>query len=79
MARRTALFVAVTLQAALGIITLLRVVPIPLALSHQATAIVVLTVAVVHAAQMTRRPRDRRSTRGLPVPTSSSVVSRPRG
>ena len=57
------LFVAVTLQAVLGIATLLWVVPLPLALSHQATAIVVLTVAVVHAAQMTWRPRDPRSTR----------------
>ena len=42
-----ALFVAVTLQAALGITTLLLVVPLPLAMLHQAMAIVVLTIAVV--------------------------------
>ena len=41
---------AVTLQAALGIFTLLMVVPISLALMHQAMAMVVLTVATIHAA-----------------------------
>ena len=40
-----ALFVAVTLQAVLGISTLLLLVPLPLALLHQAMAMVVLTVA----------------------------------
>jgi heme a synthase len=49
-----ALFAAVTIQAALGIATLLEVVPLPLALLHQAMAMVVLTVAVVHAERMTR-------------------------
>jgi cytochrome c oxidase assembly protein subunit 15 len=43
---------AVTLQAALGIVTLLYVAPLHLALSHQAFAIVVLTLAVVHAARV---------------------------
>ena len=42
---------AVTLQAALGIFTLLMVVPISLALMHQAMAMVVLTVATMHAAR----------------------------
>ena len=65
------LFVAVTLQAVLGIATLLWVVPLPLALSHQATAIVVLTVAVVHAAQMTWRPARSAFHATLPLPTSS--------
>jgi cytochrome c oxidase assembly protein subunit 15 len=41
---------AVTLQAALGIFTLLMVVPISLALMHQAMAMVVLTIATMHAA-----------------------------
>jgi heme a synthase len=41
-----ALFVADTLQAAFGISTPLLVVPLPLALLHRATALVVLTVAV---------------------------------
>ncbi len=42
----------VTLQAALGIITLLTVVPISLALMHQAMAMVVLTVVTLHAASV---------------------------
>ena len=65
------LFVAVTLQAVLGIATLLWVVPLLLALSHQATDIVVLTVAVVHAAQMTWRPARSTVHAALPLPTSS--------
>ena len=40
---------AVTLQALLGILTLLNQVPILLALSHQAVALVVLTLAVMEA------------------------------
>jgi cytochrome c oxidase assembly protein subunit 15 len=43
---------AMTLQAALGIFTLLMVVPLPLALLHQAMAMVVLTVATMHAASV---------------------------
>lgn len=68
-----ALFAAVNLQAALGIATLLLVVPLPLALLHQATAIVVLTVAVVHAAQVTRRPVQSSFRAPLAVPTSFDV------
>ena len=49
-----ALFAAVTLQAALGIATLLLRVPLPLALLHQAVAMLVLTVATVHAANVIR-------------------------
>jgi heme a synthase len=45
-----ALFAAVTLQLALGIMTLLWAVPIALALAHQAAAMLVLTVATVHTA-----------------------------
>jgi cytochrome c oxidase assembly protein subunit 15 len=44
-----------TLQAALGIVTLLYQAPIPLALAHQMLAILVLTVAVVHAERLSRR------------------------
>jgi cytochrome c oxidase assembly protein subunit 15 len=40
---------AVLLQSALGILTLLYVTPLPLALAHQVMAMVVLTIAVVHA------------------------------
>jgi heme a synthase len=50
------LFATVILQIALGIATLLWVVPLPLALLHQAMAMLVLTVAGVHAASLTRRP-----------------------
>ncbi len=54
LAGALALFVAVTFQAALVISTLLLVVPLPLALLHQAMAMVVLTVAVLNAERMTR-------------------------
>jgi heme a synthase len=46
------LALAVTLQAALGIWTLLMVAPLDLALTHQAMAMVVLTIAAVHAASV---------------------------
>jgi heme a synthase len=48
--------VAVTLQAALGVWALLTVVPLPLALMHQAMAMVTLTLAVIHASDVV--PRD---------------------
>jgi cytochrome c oxidase assembly protein subunit 15 len=44
----------VTIQAGIGIITLLHQAPLPLALLHQGTAILVLIVAVVHAERLTR-------------------------
>ncbi len=50
-----ALLAAVTLQIVLGIATLLLVVPLPLALLHQAGAMLVLTVATLHAANVTAR------------------------
>lgn len=46
---------AITLQAALGILTLLHEVPIDLALTHQAVAIVVLTLAILQVERM--KPR----------------------
>ena len=50
-ARRSSLLAAaVTIQAALGIFTLVHQAPLALALLHQAMAIVVLTLAVMHAA-----------------------------
>lgn len=51
-----ALALAVTSQAAIGIATLLLHVPLSLALLHQAAAIAVLTIAVVHAENMRARP-----------------------
>jgi cytochrome c oxidase assembly protein subunit 15 len=46
---------AVTVQAGLGIATLLYVVPLGLALAHQAMALVVLTLAVIHAERLAPR------------------------
>jgi cytochrome c oxidase assembly protein subunit 15 len=47
-----ALAATLTLQAGLGIATLLYVVPLGLALAHQAGAVLVLTLAVMHAARL---------------------------
>jgi len=46
---------AVTLQAALGVTTLLYKAPLPLALAHQVLAIAVLTIAVMHAERLLHR------------------------
>jgi heme a synthase len=48
----TILAAAITIQAALGVLTLLYQVPIALALAHQGMALVVLTIAVVHAERL---------------------------
>ena len=56
-----ALAAAVTLQASLGILTLLMVVPVSLALMHQAMAMIVLTIATVHAALVIPGPSPARS------------------
>ena len=47
----------VSLQAVLGIVTLLHQAPIPLALAHQLLAILVFTVAVLHAERLSHRLR----------------------
>jgi cytochrome c oxidase assembly protein subunit 15 len=47
-----ALALAVALQAALGILTLLYQVPIALGLAHQGMALVVLTIASLHGARV---------------------------
>jgi cytochrome c oxidase assembly protein subunit 15 len=47
---------SVTVQATLGILTLLYEAPIGLALLHQAMAVAVLAVAVVHAERLAARP-----------------------
>jgi cytochrome c oxidase assembly protein subunit 15 len=49
---------AVATQAALGIVTLLHVAPLSLSLMHQGMAIVVLTLAVLHAERL--KPCERR-------------------
>jgi cytochrome c oxidase assembly protein subunit 15 len=46
---------AITLQAGLGILTLLHQAPLPLALAHQVLAILVFSVAVIHAERLSYR------------------------
>jgi cytochrome c oxidase assembly protein subunit 15 len=46
---------AVTLQAALGIVTLLYEAPLALALAHQVAAMLVFTIAVMHAERLSHR------------------------
>lgn len=46
------LAIAITIQAGFGIITLLHQAPIALSLAHQGMALVVLTIAVVHAERL---------------------------
>ena len=48
----------VTLQATLGVLTLLNQAPMDLALTHQAVAIVVLTLSVLQAERLTRVQRE---------------------
>jgi heme a synthase len=55
LTRSLALAAAVTIQAGLGILTLIHQVPIALALAHQAMAIVVLALATLHAEQLLPR------------------------
>jgi len=64
-----ALACAVTLQAALGIVLLIHLAPLALALLHQATAIVVLTIAVVHVERLERATSSRvgAAARGRPT------------
>jgi cytochrome c oxidase assembly protein subunit 15 len=64
-----ALAAAITLQATLGIFTLLNQVPMELGLAHQAVAIVVLTAAVMQAERLAaRRPE--------PAPQNYPVAQR---
>jgi cytochrome c oxidase assembly protein subunit 15 len=60
---------AVTLQATLGILTLLHQVPTALGLAHQAVAIVVLTLAIMQAERLAARQSEQTpQKRVLPVP-----------
>jgi cytochrome c oxidase assembly protein subunit 15 len=59
---------AVTLQATLGILTLLNQVPMALGLAHQAVAIVVLTLAIMQAERLAaRQPEQAPQKLVLPV------------
>lgn len=67
-----ALAVAITGQAALGVVTLLHAVPIGLGLAHQAMAILVLTLAVLQLAQFSAaEPARRAAALGLGQPAQS--------
>jgi cytochrome c oxidase assembly protein subunit 15 len=59
MAGALTLVALVGIQAALGILTLINQVPIGLALTHQAMAVLVLTIAVLHAGRLMAAPRPR--------------------
>jgi cytochrome c oxidase assembly protein subunit 15 len=61
------LVAAITLQATLGILTLLHQVPIDLALMHQAVAIVVLTLAIFQTERLTTRGVAPDALGGLPL------------
>jgi heme a synthase len=62
------LVAAITLQATLGILTLLNQVPIDLALTHQAVAIAVLTLAVFQAERLVgRQPESAQQKLVLPA------------
>ena len=56
-----ALFCVVTVQAGIGIVTLLHQAPLPLALLHQITGIAVLTIAVIHAERLSQGARHDRA------------------
>ena len=61
------LFAAVSVQAVLGILTLINQVPIDLALAHQAVAIVVLTLAVMQMERLAPRHSTEAQPRAVPV------------
>jgi cytochrome c oxidase assembly protein subunit 15 len=61
------LVAAIGLQAILGILTLLHQVPIDLALSHQAMAIVVLTLAIFQTERLVARTARQREQLVHPV------------
>ena len=63
---------AVTLQATLGIWTLLWRAPLTLALAHQAMAMLVLTIATTHAALVARRRAVARE--DIPLAPACSVL-----
>jgi cytochrome c oxidase assembly protein subunit 15 len=70
-----ALACLMTIQAGIGIVTLLHQTPLPLALLHQAMGIVVLTVAVIHAERLSPR-RTRTASAAQTFPADVSI---PRG
>ncbi|MDE2472850.1 MAG: COX15/CtaA family protein, partial [Bradyrhizobium sp.] len=62
------LLAAITLQATLGILTLLNQVPIDLGLTHQGVAIVVLTLAVLQTERLAARRQPNALAQDRPLP-----------
>jgi cytochrome c oxidase assembly protein subunit 15 len=62
---------AITLQATLGILTLLNGVPTGLALAHQAVAIAVLTLAILQAERLAAR-RSEQAPQELVLPAGQT-------
>jgi cytochrome c oxidase assembly protein subunit 15 len=56
---------AVTVQATLGILTLLNQAPLDLALTHQAMALAVAVLAVAQCERLTPPARERRATEAI--------------
>jgi cytochrome c oxidase assembly protein subunit 15 len=67
-----ALATAITLQAGIGILTLLDQAPLALALLHQAMAIAALTIAVIHAQRLA--PGRERAAAADALVTGSSIA-----
>jgi cytochrome c oxidase assembly protein subunit 15 len=67
-----ALACAVTLQAGIGIVTLLHQAPLPLALLHQIMGIAVLTIAVIHAELLARQPAMAAEPIGVSIPRGTT-------
>jgi heme a synthase len=69
-ATRLAVAAAVTIQACLGILTLIHAAPLALALAHQGMAMIVLVLAVIHAQRLA--PMHAHARVGAPAARSSS-------
>lgn len=66
--RATALFLMVAVQATLGILTLINVVPLQLALTHQFGALLVIALAVVNVEALAGQQRATTRHRPAPAP-----------
>jgi len=71
------LALAVVFQATLGILTLLHQVPIGLGLAHQGMALVVLTLASLHAARLAHVPAKWMPVRRQEHAPSEKILERP--
>jgi cytochrome c oxidase assembly protein subunit 15 len=74
LAGGAALLAALTLQAVLGIWTVLAAVPLSIALLHQAVAMLVVTVATMHAASFVNSGR-RSDAQSMAVATPNQMTA----